>query len=138
MKIIHNVDKRIIDVDDAQLIFHDVDVCELHFTNTDGETGIECVKKVRDTILSEKSTEKVYLIVTTEAGAQLTQDARYYASSKEFDIISYADAIVPADYNHEMAANFFIRFNRPERPVRLCPDMENAMAWIQVLRNLDY
>lgn len=124
-----------IELSDAVVNFLEDDLCHFHFTTTDHEIDVDSVKKIHDTIKEHIVVDKCYMIISTEPGASMTQEARDYASSSEFDEIALADAILRADYNHEMAANFFIRFNRPNRPVRLFPDKEHAIAWINGLRD---
>lgn len=129
------MDRPTIKTEDATVIFIEDDLCHFHFFTTDHEIGVESVKRIHDVIKEHKQAEKCYLIISTEPGASMTQEARDYASSQEFDEIAIADAIIRADYSHEMAANFFIRFNRPKRPVRLFPDKDHAVAWINGLRD---
>ena len=122
-------------LEDVRATFLKPDLLEFHFIQLEHEIGKETVVKLHDWAVEHLAGKKCYLVVKTEPGTRLTQEARDYASSEEFDKICYADAILRADYNHEMAANFFIRFNRPGRPVRLFPDQEHALAWIQGLRD---
>jgi len=129
------VKNQSIELSDAVVTFLKDDLCHFHFTATDHEIDMASVKNIHDTIKEHMTVDKCYMIISTEPGARMSQEARDYASSKEFDEIALADAILRADYNHEMAANFFIRFNRPNRPVRLFPDKEHAIAWINGLRD---
>lgn len=111
------------------------DLCHLHFTTIEHEIGKESLERILAAILEHMPTKKCFMIISTEPGASMNQEARDFASSEAFDAISLADAILRADYNHEMAANFFIRFNRPKRPVRLFPNLEHALTWIKGLRD---
>jgi hypothetical protein len=122
-------------LDDAVIRFLAEDLCEFHFTQTAHAIDIATVKKMHQLLFDRLGEEeRIYMLVSTESGARMTQEAREYASSDAFNTISKADAIIRADYSHEMAANFFIRFNRPGRPVKLFPDREKALAWIDSLR----
>jgi len=122
-------------LEEVEATFLQEDLLEFHFIETEDEIGEETIIALHDWAVAQLAGKKCYLLVYTEPGAHLNQQARDYASSEEFDKICFADAIIRADYNHEMAANFFIRFNRPSRPVRLFPDREHALAWIQGLRD---
>ncbi len=129
------MEKKSIYTEDATITFISDDLCHFHFTTTDYEIEKESVEQIHDSIKEHMTVDKCYMIISTEPGARMTQEARDFASSEEFDQIAKADAILRADYSHEMAANFFIRFNRPKRPVRLFPDLEHAIAWINGLRD---
>jgi hypothetical protein len=115
--------------------FLEEDLLEFHFVEKAHEIGRKTVEDLHDWAVEYLGGHKCYLLVRTEPGTRLSEEARAYASSEEFDKISFADAIIRTDYNHEMAANFFIRFNRPGRTVRLFPDRAHAMAWIQGLKD---
>ena len=124
-----------ISLDEAVIRFLDNDLCEFHFTETKHPIGLDTVKEMHDLLTERLGGSKIYMLVSTEPGAQMTQEARDYASSDAFNTLSKADAIIRADYSHEMAANFFIRFNRPGRPVKLFPSREKALDWIESLRS---
>ncbi len=123
------MEKEIIDTGDLIITFEKEGHIHFHFKKTDEAIKFSVVENAL-AIIKNHSIQKACLLVTTEEGATLTQEARDYASSKEFDELIYADAIVRTNYSHEMAANFFIRFNRPNRPVKLFPNMKKAMVWI--------
>ena len=129
------VDTLKIELDDVVITFLEDELCHFHFTNIDEEIQKDCIVELHDAIKENKKADRCYMIISTEPGARMTQEARDYASSEAFDEIALADAIIRADYSHEMAANFFIRFNRPQRPVRLFPDMAHALTWINGLRD---
>ena len=129
------MDLHQIDLENIVVTFLEDDLCHFHFTNTEKETELMDIKELRETIKENMKSDRCYMIISLEPGATMTQEARDFAASEAFDEIASADAIIRADYSHEMAANFFIRFNRPHRPVRLFPDMDTAKAWINGLRD---
>ncbi len=105
------VDTLKIELDDVVITFLEDELCHFHFTNIDEEIQKDCIVELHDAIKENKKADRCYMIISTEPGARMTQEARDYASSEAFDEIALADAIIRADYSHEMAANFFIRFN---------------------------
>ncbi|NNC82219.1 MAG: hypothetical protein HKN79_01470 [Flavobacteriales bacterium] len=129
------MDAREIRLDKIKITFLENDLCHFHFTNTEEEAEKADIVELHDTIKEHMTVDKCYMIISLDSGATMTQEARDYAASEAFDEIAAADAIIRADYSHEMAANFFIRFNRPHRPVRIFPDMDHAIAWINGLRD---
>lgn len=73
---------------------------------------------------------KLLLLVSLGAGASLTNEARAFASGTESNEIIAADAIIVRDFGHQMAANAFVRHNRPARPAQLFPDKASALEWL--------
>ena len=118
-----------LDLGDVTIKFRDDGIVNLHFR---GEHTIEAnaVEKVLDTLQEEYPKMKCHLLITGDKGFNMSQEARAFASSDKYDAISCADAIVQVDYSHQMAANFFIRFSKPNRPVKIFPDEERAVTWL--------
>lgn len=127
--------KKTIELDAIQVHFLQDDVVHAHFKP--GHTGtVEDVRELFATIEAERKHPKVLLMVSVGEGSTLTNEARAVASSKEGDHIIAADAIIVRDFGHQLAANAFVRFNRPGRPAQLFPDQESAMAWLLEQRHL--
>jgi hypothetical protein len=125
---------RVEDIGDLTITFEEVGYVHFHFKKSDKPVGASLIKKALE-ILKKELKQKACLLVSTEEGATLSQDARDFASSESFDEYILADAIIRANYSHEMAANFFIRFNRPNRPVKLFPSKEKALTWIAEIQD---
>ncbi len=126
---------KTIELDAVLVHFLQNDVVHAHFK--DGHTGtVEDVRELFATIEAERKHPKVLLMVSVGQGSTLTNEARAVASSKEGDHIIAADAIIVRDFGHQLAANAFVRFNRPGRPAQLFPDQESAMAWLLEQRHL--
>ena len=106
MAHIHLKEGKVLDIDELKNIFNIID----------GESGED--KKFR-------------LLVTADDNASLSPEAREYASSAESSNVIVADAVVVQNYSHEMTANFFIRFNKPNRPTQLFKNREEAYAWLK-------
>ena len=66
----------------------------------------------------------------------MSNEARAYASSPESSNYIAADAIIVRDFGHQLAANVFVRHHKPERHIRMFPDRETAMAWLNEQRNI--
>jgi hypothetical protein len=127
--------KKTIDLDAVEVHFLEDDVVHAHFKP--GHTGtVGDVRQLFATIEAERKHHKVLLMVSVGEGSTLTNEARALASSKEGDHIIAADAIIVRDFGHQLAANAFVRFNRPGRPAQLFPDQEKAMAWLLEHRHL--
>lgn len=117
--------------------FENPDLCYLHFKRAEGEIPLSSIEEALQVMRNESQGRKSYLIVTTEEGAKMTMEARDFAASNAFEDVVLADAIILSNYDHEIAANFFVRFSKPNRPVELFKSKEEAMLWIDTLRASD-
>lgn len=120
---------RTIDMKALELSFRDMDVVHAHFKDEVLGT-VNDVHELFDTIGRERNGRKALLVVTMGEHATLTNEARALASGPEGDRVLAADAIVLRDFGHQLAANAFVRHNRPVRPTKLFPDMESALTWL--------
>lgn len=118
-----------IDMKAIELSFLEGDVVHAHFKN-DVLGSVEDVHELFDTIGRERKDRKGLLLVTVGDWSTLTNEARALASGPEGDRVLAADAIVLRDFGHQLAANAFVRHNRPLRPTKLFPDMKSALAWL--------
>ena len=120
---------RIIHMKAVDLSLLEDDVVHAHFKN-DVLGTVEDVHELFETIGRERNGRKGLLVVTVGDRSTLTNEARALASSSEGDKVLAADAIVLRDFGHQLAANAFVRHNRPLRPTQLFPDMKSAIQWL--------
>jgi len=125
-----------IEIDETKITIHEVYV-HFHFKKGSNPISKSAVEEAHSIVAKELQSSKKYLLVTTEEGVTLTEPARDFASSESFDEFIKADAVVTRNYSHEISANFFIRFNRPNRPVKLFPNEEKAINWINELKKIE-
>ncbi len=71
------------------------------------------------------------LLVTAGKEAALSQEAREKVSSGNVTEQIVADAIVVTHYQHHMTANFFVRYNKPQRPTQIFKNEDEARAWLR-------
>lgn len=71
------------------------------------------------------------LLVTAGKEATLSQEAREKVSSGNVTEQIVADAIVVEHYQHHMTANFFVRYNKPQRPTKIFKKVEEAREWLK-------
>jgi hypothetical protein len=116
-----------IDLGKSTLTFEKDQVAHLHIkANQIVET--DEVKAIFQVINGKNG--RFRLLVTADEQAALSPEAREYASSAESTDKIVADAVVVQNYSHEMTANFFIRFNKPNRPTRLFKHRDEAYEWL--------
>lgn len=71
------------------------------------------------------------LLVTAGRQASLSQEAREKVSSGSVTEQIKADAIVVEHYQHHMTANFFVRYNKPNRPTKIFKTEAEARKWLR-------
>jgi hypothetical protein len=118
-----------VDLGPVLLTFQDDDVVHAHFKDNVLADGND-VHAMFDAIGRERDGRKGLLMVTVGANSTLTNEARALASGPEGDHVLAADAIVLRDFGHQLAANAFVRHNRPMRPTKLFPDQASALKWL--------
>lgn len=120
---------KTVELSACTVTFLNDDVVHAHFR--DGHTGgVDDVQALFAAIAQERGGRKALLMVSMGPGASLTNEARAYASGVEGDHIIAADAIIVRDFGHQLAANAFVRYNRPGRPAQLFPDKDSAVRWL--------
>lgn len=126
---------RSIELDVCTLTFIDDDVVHAHFK--DGHTvSPEEVHAMFEAAVEGRNGRKVLLVVSVGIGSTLSNEARQYASSPESSKYIAADAIVVRDFGHQLTANVFVRYNKPQRPIQLFGDMDSALTWLDQQRHL--
>ncbi len=118
-----------IDLGNCSLELDDTGVVELHIYP---EETIEPdkIKEIFETIHSEMP-DALLLMVTAGKKAELSPAAREMVSAGSVTDQIKADAIVTEHYSHTMSANFFVRYNQPQRPTKLFKTEEEARDWLK-------
>lgn len=113
----------------------DHDVVHVHFK--DGlSVDVPDVEAMFEAIAAARDGRKALLMVSVGEGTKLTNEARAFASSEDSCAYIAADAIIVRDFEHQLAANVFVRHHRPHRPIRMFGDRESAIAWLKEQRHL--
>jgi len=121
---------KTIDLGKSTITFEEDQIAHLNLKQ--GElVEIDELKTIFEEIAKQAGEKKFRLLVTAGNSASLSPEAREYASSAESSDVIVADAVVVQNYSHEMTANFFIRFNKPNRPTRLFKNREAACEWLK-------
>lgn len=120
---------KTIDLGKSTITFEDNRIAHLHIK--EGQTiEVDEVKKIFETITELAKGKLFRLMVSASEEATLSSESREYASTKESSDVLVADAVVVHSYSHEMTSNFFIRFNKPNRPTKLFKNIEDAQKWL--------
>jgi hypothetical protein len=126
---------RSIELDVCTLTFIEPDIVHAHFK--DGHTvSADDVHAMFEAAAQDRNGRKVLLLVSVGVGSTLSNEARTYASSPESSKYIAADAIVVRDFGHQLTANVFVRYNKPQRPIQLFGDMDSALTWLRQQQHL--
>lgn len=121
---------KTIDLDKTTITFEEDQIAHLHIKK--GEiVEMDELKAIFEVITKESNGKLFRLLVTADDNASLSPEAREYASSAGSSDVIVADAVVVQNYSHEMTANFFIRFNKPNRPTKLFKERKEAYEWLK-------
>ena len=129
------VTMHVVELEACTVTFLDGDIVHTHFRDNH-LVSPEDVQLMFDAIRTERGSRKALLMVSVGDNTTMSNEARAYASSPESSNYIAADAIVVRDFGHQLAANVFVRHHKPERPIRMFPDRETAMAWLNEQRNI--
>ncbi len=124
-----------VELEACTVTFLDGDIVHTHFKDDHLVTPEE-VQLMFDAIRAERGDRKALLMVSVGDNTTMSNEARAYASSPASSSYIAADAIIVRDFGHQLAANVFVRHHKPERPIRMFPDRETAIAWLTEQRNL--
>jgi hypothetical protein len=118
-----------IDLKTCSLSLSDAGIIQLHIYHDEVLEPTK-VREIFDVIHSKLPKGKG-LLVTAGNKATLSPEARELASSEDITDQIKADAIVTEHYSHQMSANFFVRYNQPNRPTQLFKTEEEAREWLR-------
>jgi hypothetical protein len=126
---------HVVELEACTVAFLDGDIVHTHFKDQHLVQPEE-VQAMFDTIEQERCGRKVLLMVSVGEGTTMTGEARAHASSEASCRYIAADAIVVRDFGHQLAANVFVRHNKPHRPIQMFPDQTKALAWLKEQHHL--
>ncbi|MCH2214990.1 MAG: hypothetical protein MK086_07470 [Flavobacteriales bacterium] len=111
-----------LDIDDDEIVeLHIMSNCVVEADEVD-----EIFENIHQNFAGAKG-----LLVTAGKQASLSQEAREKVSAGNVTKQIIADAIVVKDYQHHMTANFFVRYNKPQRPTEIFKTDEEARKWLK-------
>lgn len=127
--------KRKVELEASTVYFIEDHLVHTHFKDRHVVSEEE-VQAMFDVIREHRGANKVLLMVTLGNGTSLSNEARAHASSPASCQYIAADAIVMRDFEHQLAANVFVRHHKPERPIKMFPDQDSALRWLREQEHL--
>jgi len=126
---------HLVELEACTVAFLDGEIVHTHFKDHHLVSPDE-VQAMFDAIEAERHGRKALLMVTVGEDTTMSGEARAHASSEASCRYIAADAIVVRDFGHQLAANVFVRHNKPHRPIQMFPDQDKALAWLNEHRGL--
>ena len=71
-----------------------------------------------------------YNIYEFSVYSEMDPELREWASQPNENGYTYVDAIVISNLAQKLIANFYLKFNKPQRPTRIFNDGQKALDWI--------
>lgn len=97
----------------------------------DAEFDIETIRTVMAYCIEQTGGERFGMLVDANRHAKASPETREWAAAADHNKYIIARAIITRSLAMKMAANFFIRFNKPKVETRLFTDEEEARTWLQ-------
>lgn len=66
--------------------------------------------------------------------ASLDSDARTYMATEEALRFSIAEAVIIRNIAQRMIGNFYLKFDKPKKPIQLFNEIEEAEHWLQTFK----
>jgi len=92
---------------------------------------VESVKKMVQTMGEMVNHKQVPMLAKFEGNSLPGRANLDYWAKKESCPYSKADAFVVRSTALKIIANFYLSFNKPERPTRMFADEKEALAWLK-------
>jgi hypothetical protein len=114
------------------------------YVDSEGFLRIKVIEGVHIDLPSLKEDAAVNMMLTNNKKAlalydsraffTIDQDARDYVKSGITDPTRLATAVVTSHLGTRLLINFFIRFNKPQTPMKLFTCEEKALQWLRELK----
>ena len=126
---------HVVDLEASTVTFLDGDIVHTHFKDS-RTVEVEDVQAMLEAIAAERKGRKALLMVSVGNGTTMSNAARAFASAPESGRYIAADAIIVRDFGHQLAANVFVRYHKPGRPIQMFGDRESALEWLRAKHHL--
>lgn len=97
------------------------------------EVKLEHAQNMLDWLKSNELSNLKTLILP-ELGASIDHEIRDHMTSKSRIETVIADAIVITNFAHQLVANFYMRYHKPQIPTKIFRTEQKALEWLKALR----
>lgn len=80
--------------------------------------------------INENGGGKFYNIYEFESFSDVDPEVRSWAAQDSGNNYTIIDAIVITSLAQKIIANFYLKFNKPDKPTRIFTNLENGLNWV--------
>lgn len=95
------------------------------------QVNLEHLKALRDCIGRLGGGKKMKVLMNIKTFSIISAEARRFSAEEEGLKYTLVNAIVVNSMAIRIGANFYIRFNKPVRPVKIFNKVESALEWLR-------
>lgn len=95
------------------------------------EVSLDLVKRVINTMATLQSTKKLPVLIKSDSFSLPTKETREFLAQKNASPYAKAEAYVIFSMAQKIVGNFYLNFNKPQRPTKLFNDLKSARAWLK-------
>ncbi|HKK38130.1 MAG TPA: hypothetical protein VJ949_01800 [Cryomorphaceae bacterium] len=94
------------------------------------QVSIEDISQILRFIKEKNRGERLPVLIELGYGSSLAEGVYEFMAHNE-NRFSTADAILISTFAHKIAATFYLRHYKPQRPTRVFNDVFDALAWME-------
>jgi hypothetical protein len=97
----------------------------------DSEISVEEIEEGTNFVLDRLNSTKAPVLFIANEFSLPSKESREYLAQKESLPYSLADAYVINSFPQKLAANFYLKVNKPSRPTKMFTNTEEALKWLK-------
>lgn len=97
----------------------------------DSEISVDEIIEGTDFVLERLDSIKAPVLFIANEFSLPSKESREYLAKKESLPYSLADAYVINSFPQKIAANFYLKVNKPARPTKMFNNREDALIWLK-------
>ena len=121
-----------VDLKHTQIISRSDGIVEIIGSNTD--YTVDNIKDANEALNQLFEGEKKLLLIQADDFSNIDKDAREYMASTESTRYALAQAFVIKSLGQKILANFYVKVNKPEVPVKIFNSKILAEKWLLELK----
>lgn len=99
------------------------------------EVDIVLVKKVIESMAQLQNCKKLPVLIISHSFSIPTEETRLFLAEKDSSPFAAAEAYVIHSMAQKIIGNFYLKFNKPQRPTRLFNNKKDALEWLKNFEN---
>jgi hypothetical protein len=100
-------------------------------TSSSLEFNVDSLERFNEVMGKMVNYQKVPLLITLDEFAIPPVETRVFWAKKESCPYASADAYVATNFGHKFIGNFYLKFNKPDRPTKIFSNEKDAIEWLK-------